>query len=447
MTRHIDIALSYNGCGARLDKPRFCGVVCPGGPAAAATFLCTPNVKDDANSSCGVVARGFVAQALREAGRTELQGPLSFEWWTGHDWWHELVDLAKKCGAYRTGGMPTVGSIIHIVLGQSQHWRTLVRQHPYGVFDTIDGGGKDQQGYQLIHASTCRLAYRVDGQLWDEAAMPAKPVVDWIDVGVLLESLGVPRDASCQTRGGTQDGLVQMAAGGAAVKVIDVSGANKGKLDFGRMRAAGAIGGYARLQLGLDSGNERDTLVVSHTNGMRSAGMYLGLYLVLYPRVGGRVQDASLQAQQLVKAHREFGCTMVPMLDIEDGPPGPPTGRNWIDAIRLAVDDIFNELGVWPLLYSGSGFWMRPGHAELPAATDLTRCPLALADYGASVDAPIVAPRPVQPWDRVTLHQYAGGKVAPPALQGRIGHIDGSDAPIDLSLCYDFARLTVSGRV
>lgn len=186
LAEYLALAASYDGCGAQHDPERFGALVCPHGPDSSTAFFLRPNVPGNANSSCGVVAVGILAAVLRAHGRCELQYPMDLLWW------QRAVDLAKAHGAYRTPGdgwTPGLGCIYHVAAPErGQHWRTVVKDLGGGALETIDGGGTDAQGYQLIHRSTVLVRAGVD-------VTSAKSIVEGIDCGALFSALGLDKDA------------------------------------------------------------------------------------------------------------------------------------------------------------------------------------------------------------------------------------------------------------
>lgn len=179
-----EIALSYDGVGAQKSAVRFCALVAPNGPKNACDFFLRPNVPQNANSSCGVVAVGFMRELARSLGLKvpELEGPMVLDWWT------PVVNLAKRHGAYHLaksepGSRPQLGAIVHVATGNAQHWYTIVDGDTSGAFTSVDGGKQDAQGYQLI--GTANRKYGPG--LLDLTSQ--KPVTQWVDVPALFESL------------------------------------------------------------------------------------------------------------------------------------------------------------------------------------------------------------------------------------------------------------------
>lgn len=187
----VEIAESFEGKDFEKDRAELGALVCPEGPAAFVDFFARPNVPGATNSTCGVVARGLLVRALRAIGRSELGGPLPF------DWWSPVVALARDAGALRTGReMPVYGAIVYVARTSpatgklSQHWRTIVKVEGFGRFETIDGGQLDVRGhgFQAVRRNMVTMnGPTVSMTAFDVTAQ--KPVAQWIDTGTLLRAL------------------------------------------------------------------------------------------------------------------------------------------------------------------------------------------------------------------------------------------------------------------
>jgi GH25 family lysozyme M1 (1,4-beta-N-acetylmuramidase) len=194
---------------------------------------------------------------------------------------------------------------------------------------------------------------------------------------------------------------------------IDVSSEN-GPIEWARVTLVEFV--YLRGLIGLDTRDER---VVENANGCRATSLPFGVYGLVYAR-HLRPQDAAEQGRQLVALHRETGATLLPALDCEDGPPGPPNGWEWLAAIEDYVEAVASELGRAPLVYLSPAFVSEraPG---LSMSTIVSPCPLWLAAYEPTCpEAPL-------PWrfmkgQQPTMWQYEStGSVA-----GIRGNVDRS---------------------
>jgi len=186
LERYFEIAKAYDGCDAETQTTRFGTLCCPCGPAAARAFFCTPNVKDDANSSCEAVAVGAVTLLLAELGLPYLQVPFTF----ALDSWRAFVTFAKAHGAYHTPGDGSViraGCIVHVEGPHGRHWYGTLEDLGNGAWRTFDGGKLTASGYQAAACTTHQLR----GSSFDVTS--GKPVVDFVDLGELLAAL-LPAD-------------------------------------------------------------------------------------------------------------------------------------------------------------------------------------------------------------------------------------------------------------
>lgn len=194
------------------------------------------------------------------------------------------------------------------------------------------------------------------------------------------------------------------------IEGIDVSSLN-GTIDWARVKAAGIGRVYIRALLGRD---DRDPRLVENANGCRAVGLDFGVYGLVYARhLAG--QDGGEQGCQLARISAEVGATRPPALDIEDGPPGPPTGDEWLEAIGAYVYACEREAGAPPVLYTYPGFW--EARHELIAGAGFVRCPLWIAHY-TNAPAPIVP----KPWKEWAGWQYASSA---PGFEGRVDGVPG----------------------
>jgi GH25 family lysozyme M1 (1,4-beta-N-acetylmuramidase) len=429
LARLFEILDSYVGVGAHSAKPRFVSIFVPPFDVSSGEIFATPDYPQTANSTCGVTQIAALYHLLDDLGLLdlcpELHAPL------GLDWWARASRLARRFNALRSpkDGAPGVGCIVHVallVLGvYHQHWYMLRRAlGGEGLFESIDGGAveKDDKGrqFQAIARATRQLRPGFD-------VTAQKPIVEWIDVPALLAGLLALRAAPSSSSASTAKApaIVSGSVPPSVLQLVDVSSSNAIP-DYARIKASGVIGVIIRGTLGV---HDQDTMVRAHVAAARAAGLLVGLYHLVFPR-HNRAQDALEQAEDLVALHHELLCELRPWLDCEPEPgeaalATPTERRAMVENIATCVETL---LGKPPIVYTFAGF-----AAAFGGSMTLARCPLVLADYGASEHAPIVAPHPVAPWAELAGHQHSGGKVQPPAIQGRIGRVDGALAPMDRS--------------
>lgn len=180
------LANEYAGVDAKKDPAKFKELVAPMGPAGAAQFFLMPNVKDNANSSCGVVAVGLFKKLAASLGVSfpELDKPLTLDWWT------PVVELAKQVpGAYHQDDKrPTLGAIVHVEGGgPGRHWYTVIDDDGKNI-TSIDGGFQTAGGYQAIQKTpgrTYRTISTPQGtRLYDNRS--SKNVYEWVDTFALI---------------------------------------------------------------------------------------------------------------------------------------------------------------------------------------------------------------------------------------------------------------------
>lgn len=433
LARYLEIANSFDGCGAQHDAARFCSVVCPNGPAPVAAEFCRANAPGDRNSSCKDTAIGLLSMLLRELGQEDLQaGPWRL------DLWERVRALARAHQALLVpapGVVVRPGCIVHLESATGRHWRTIVRDLGGERWESIDGGGKDAQGYQLIHRATCEMR----GAAYDVTS--GKPVLEIVDVPALLASLlrerePAPTPTSEEPPPGSVAEAVRIAAEttttplasqASPAEIVDVSAAN-GRLDFGAIAAAGVVATIVRASLGrVDTERDVDARMREHANTSRRSIPNLTAYGLVFARHGMR-QDADRQARDLLKLWHEIGSTLLPMGDFEREPGDERvTEQEYADAIEMWIDTMTAELGRAPLLYTGPGWW-----DSSPVRRAMARagaCPLVCSDFERS--RPVGSPLLPTPWKAsgAAVHQYAGS----PTSTGRMGIIAGVGAPIDRS--------------
>lgn len=204
--------------------------------------------------------------------------------------------------------------------------------------------------------------------------------------------------------------------------VIDVS-QFQGAIDWAAVRASGVEAVWIRAEIGYGTG---DGMVEHHAEGARVAGLPFGVYGLCYPR-HGCAQDADRQARQLLEHHRQLGASLLPMIDVEDGPPGPPTHAEWAEAIDAYAVTIEGDLGKAPIVYGSPAFFATM--ADLLSLHAVDRCPLFVADYRPG--PPQIPP----PFTAYALHQFTGSGTCP----GIAGAVDRSrlapNVTIDVLRC------------
>ena len=406
---------SYIGVGAQRDPQRFGAVVCPHGPPSAVNFMLTPNVPGNANSSCGVFGVGVLEEELASMGVVFSNEPMD----TRQNWWTNAKAFAAKHGALRHPGTDDtvgVGCLVFVAIGNALHFFTTVEDLGGDRFTTVDGGQKDLQGYQMILEKT--RAILDNGKVGMREVVSQKPVIEWIDVGLLLESVGRQSGGSSTaissppTTSAPTSAVAKGEVMAGSLEGIDVSAAN-GVVDFARVKAAGISFVYIRALIGRD---DRDKRLEANATGCRVAGLPFGLYGLVYPR-HGKPQDADVQGRQLAGIHREVGASLIPMLDCEDGPPGPPSGVEWVTATESYALGVATDEPLACGIYGSPGFFGR--FPEFARSNLLARCPLWMAAYTSTM------PATPKPWQKVTAWQRLGNS------PGFVGHVDGCNGPVD----------------
>jgi len=179
--RLSELARSLDGVTALSDPERFGRTVAPNGPPAARAYMLQVNVDKGANSPCETVAVGVVETVLGEAGRSELQEPL-----TGAtlEWAH-----ATKCAdAHRALHSPESKGqglrprcALHVEGGSGRHWMLLLDDLGLGRWRILEGtlvGG----------VPTIRIVeIEILGGVFDRTH--GKPVANWIDCDELFAAL------------------------------------------------------------------------------------------------------------------------------------------------------------------------------------------------------------------------------------------------------------------
>lgn len=181
------------GLDAEREPGPFADVCAPNGPLYARTFVCTPNVPGDANSTCLLVAIGMLDSFLKKKGITVQQftGPLGFDRWErGCDVARQHYSLIEHPDDSWEG---LDGDIVHVARElnghYAQHGFTLVEQESK-CWKSVDGGQKNERGFQAIYERERQFVSQrtarnvVEVQSW-------KPVVQVIRVSQLLDALGL----------------------------------------------------------------------------------------------------------------------------------------------------------------------------------------------------------------------------------------------------------------
>lgn len=198
------------------------------------------------------------------------------------------------------------------------------------------------------------------------------------------------------------------------ISTIDVSGWNA-PLDWSKVAAAGISIAWVKATDGLGSPDARWAL---HSDKAASAGLQVGSYHYLRIR-HDRPQDARQQVREYVSRWRQY-WQLRPVLDVESGGNEAATGAEWSRAVLDAVDEVEQQAGVSPIVYTSRGEWEGRGLWSLGS---LARCPLWLACYGSTAVVP-------KPWAGYALWQWTGD-----------GEIPGISGKFDLSRGEDVAPL------
>lgn len=417
----IELELSLDGLSGDKNPQELLDLIAPPPTDQAAWHeLVMPNAPQDRNSTCLVLQEGVIRKLAKKYGLKLLQGALN----TLNDWW-DSVKEAQRVGAYGTpqdGKKLGPGCVYRIEVKGARHWRGVVGgeldTHGNGTLDTINGGGKNAKGYQLVHRDTVSVSKFVD-----LAAKPAPRFInDWIDVPALLDALiaeahGKTNPPPSSTPAPSLPKFCDDVAEPSGLDISAVQG-NRGSVDFTQVQKNVNFV-YLRCGLGID---DVDKWCMPFAKACRTTHLDFGLYHVLYAR-HGRPQDAEKQAEQFIAHIRNTGSTLRPMIDVERAPGTEGcTAAEWALAIRLFVRKLVAD-GIRPFLYTGRWFWAEL-YPELQKMNELSElCDLWLAAY---VDK---LPPPVLPWKKVAIWQFKGGgpKLDPKyrgACPGIVGDVD-----------------------
>jgi lysozyme len=183
--------------------------------------------------------------------------------------------------------------------------------------------------------------------------------------------------------------------------VIDISHHNGLALDFHVAAASGIRGIIHKATQGVSN---IDPTLSTNRPGILAAGLMFGSYHF------GDGSDGGLQAKHYLSVAKPAARELV-ALDLENNLAGPSMT---IEEARAFVTTIHNEIGKWPVLYSGHTLKEMLGNAPDPV---LANCPLWLAQYGPTAVLP-------PGWKKWSLWQYTdGGQVGDKPVAG-IGHCD-----------------------
>jgi len=158
------------------------------------------NVDKGANSPCETVAVGVLATVLGEAGRSELQEPLTGA--TAE--WARATTVSGACKALHSPESPGKGlrprCVIHVEGSAGRHWMLLLEDLGLGKWRVLEGT-------LVAGVGTIRIAeVEVVGGVYDRTH--GKPVKDWIDCDELFEALLVDEKDPADSIVDGSDGFV-----------------------------------------------------------------------------------------------------------------------------------------------------------------------------------------------------------------------------------------------
>jgi GH25 family lysozyme M1 (1,4-beta-N-acetylmuramidase) len=195
----------------------------------------------------------------------------------------------------------------------------------------------------------------------------------------------------------------------------------QGKVDWQKVADSGVQFVYMRAF----NGTRLDETLEVNAAGARKYGIPFGLYTYWRPK-----DAAGVQAQRLVDAHRKFGASLIPMLDVEhqDDKPASEIAQSVRDGVRF----VEAELKCSPVIYTAAWFWNpKVGDARVG------HCPLWLARYSTPNPAPtdvstwgefaMKCKQPAIPygWSQWDAWQFsADGNFAGPAFGMSSSHLD-----------------------
>jgi lysozyme len=186
--------------------------------------------------------------------------------------------------------------------------------------------------------------------------------------------------------------------------VIDISHHNKVS-SFAKVKAAGILGVFHKATQGA---TYTDPTFSGNRKRIKDAGLLFGAYHF------GTAGDADAQAEHLLAV---AGPDAMLVLDFEPNPQGHDMSLHEAEQF---VHHIHHVTGRYPGLYSGHTIKEALGAAGITdaAQTELSRCWLWIARYGAAPLIPKI-------WPRWTLWQYTDGAAGnPPHKVDGVGRCD-----------------------
>lgn len=206
--------------------------------------------------------------------------------------------------------------------------------------------------------------------------------------------------------------------------LLDLS-ANNSIVDLEAVALAGVRGVVLKATEGVDY---LDPRFLERVDQAKREALSLGCYHYLRVRHGAP-QDARRQASQYLARWRTAGCDLRPIVDVETaynthdqhGALLPPELRATVaectQAVVDFVDQVRQDTGMSPGIYTSAGEWVEMGLAPL---TSLADCPLWIASYGSSYRVPA-------PWTKAVAWQW-GADANKATCPGVVGFADCSQA-------------------
>ena len=200
---------------------------------------------------------------------------------------------------------------------------------------------------------------------------------------------------------------------------IDIS-EYQGTVDFSKMKETGASWVICRTY-GTNHSRNGDTQFEQYVRNARAAGLKVGTYYFVTPKVPFDLQDARNQAQQFIDKiisgtgnANDFG-DLIPMLDIEDDTNHVREGQSvrlltvneltqWILEFRRYFEDATHtRLGI----YCSSYFWNDQMREGLPSTNPLKDMPLWIAEYTKFWPAGKKSPNNLGGWTSWHIWQHS----------------------------------------
>lgn len=156
----LTLAHGYVGCSARPDDvERYNDLIAHSETPDRAAQL-------DRESSCALTIRGL----WREYGVRDPRVDQAY-----HDTRAiaDLVAMAREAGAWRTGHLDELGAGDFVLLGGSEHVLTVVAIAA-GTIHSIDGGQRDDHGFEAVLERQRQLVFNSSGAL-----LGGRPVMGW----------------------------------------------------------------------------------------------------------------------------------------------------------------------------------------------------------------------------------------------------------------------------